>query len=366
MPFIAAGHVKKGNPATNRLTYIVGVPAHEVGGRMYIAIVSGAGGSTFTAPAGWSTVYNNVNIGGAAVCSLFSKIATSSEPATVDVSTSVKDKAVWICWTVTEDDGVNATGTNQSGTSATATIAALTPLVNDSLAIGIVATDQQATPFGEAANWTKLDEHTFGGAASIAVYYRQRPLIHSGGEAVSVGLGASKPWVGLVFAITPTVIVSEPIPLIATMIGASATPSAALGVERPTSGAMAADSASPDVGLLVERVIAEAFNVDSATPDVVLHNADSFRLVATLSAVSDTPSAGLLVERRLPVTLTAESGGSATLTAVRYFAATLTAQSNTSSAFLSMGLVVVRGGISVLAPSAVVVAAAPSIAVLEN
>lgn len=361
MPFIAAGHVKKGNPATNRLTYIVGVPAHTVGDRMYIAIVAGADGSTFSALSGWTTFYNNVSVAGAATLSVYTRIATDTEPVTVEITTSVKDKAVWICWSVTDDNGTNAQGTSASGTGATATIPTLTTTVANTLVMGVVAGDRNVTPFGTPSGWTKLDEHTFGSASSIAVYYKVRALSDVE-PAVSVTLGTSEQWAGISFAIAPTVIIVEPWRLSGRLTGTSNVRLANIRRQFVLAAILSAASAVSVPGLVVERPMDAALTADSAVSLADLRVSNSWRMVAIFTGQSGVSAAIVLVRRYLIALATGTSGASATLVNDREFAARLTAASVgfNGVVFYAIAMALVRGGIEAFTPSAEVDTMAPS------
>lgn len=189
----------------NSTSYVVVVPTHAQGDKIYIAITQDASGATLT-QASFTKLYN-VSIGAGATFALFYKTAGASEPASYTVTTDISERAVWICWSVSNDGGVHAQATNNSGSSATASVNAITTTADNCLIFSIIATDAITTPFGSMANHARLDEISFTSAASLGVYYQPASFAATYGAA-SVTLSASDGWIGVRFAVAAATQVS--------------------------------------------------------------------------------------------------------------------------------------------------------------
>lgn len=186
-------------------TVVVTLPANASGDVIYISMVSDAPSQVFTAPAGYSTLYSNVaTSGGTSTAAVFYKASGGSEPSTVNVTVATSERQAWVAFTVRNDGGVNAQGTNATGSSGTATIPAVTTTLNDCLLIGIVAVDGSGQVI---SGWSaySLVQNASPAASGGAIAVFSTTLATAGTQAAeaTIALDAPEQWLGLSFAILP-------------------------------------------------------------------------------------------------------------------------------------------------------------------
>jgi carbohydrate esterase-like sialic acid-specific acetylesterase len=212
-PTIVSG-ATSGFDTANHTTSTVLLPATSFadGDTVVIAIASDATSQTFTAPTGFSTLYSNVDIPTTtptATFALFYKTNIVKASETFDgtnydfsVGLGTTERQAWWCWAVNGWGGIGNQGTNTSGSSATATIPAITTAQDNSLIIGVIATDQVSTPHGTATGYTKLGEVSGTSAASVSVHYQT--VATAGTIATQNVTITSEQWLGVVFEIKGT------------------------------------------------------------------------------------------------------------------------------------------------------------------
>lgn len=170
-PSIVTG-ATKGVDTSNTLNTTVTTPAYNTGDAIFVACASDPVSQTF-AISGFTALYSPAGIGSptvTATAALLYKGNASGEPATYTLTVGINERQADIAFAVTGYGGIGAQGTNNAGSGATATIPAITTTAPDSLVIACIFADQNATPFGDAAGYVKLDQIGGTSAASVVVW----------------------------------------------------------------------------------------------------------------------------------------------------------------------------------------------------
>lgn len=193
--------VVTGVQASGSTTYTVTLPTYSEGDVLYIALArDGAGTLTL---AGWTELHDDIPIGApSAVFNMWYKTASASETNPVTVSSGLSERAVWVAWSVSGDDGINAEAADGSGTGTTATYGAVTSTVDECLRISIVATDLVTDPITAPTGHNTLGVISVTSGATVGVYY-QALLTAGVSSAPTSTLNASEEWITVSFAIAP-------------------------------------------------------------------------------------------------------------------------------------------------------------------
>jgi hypothetical protein len=213
-PTIVAGSTS-GADAGNTTSTTVTAPTNIAGDVIYIAIASDLTSQTFTGPAGFSTLYSNVDIPATsptATFAMFYKTSGGSEPGTYSVGVGTTERQAWVAFAVRGDGGVGVTGSpNNSGTGSTAaSVPFVTTPAIDYLLIAVVATDVSAgltTPMTPTA-MTKLNEASGSSAAAVCVCYEAATTAGTWPSNSGVTLNVAEQWLGVSFAIAPVAVAS--------------------------------------------------------------------------------------------------------------------------------------------------------------
>jgi hypothetical protein len=199
------GGVTTAFDASSRTEHVINTPTHLENDAIYIAVVIDDA-LVLTAPAGFSAVLNNVAIVSTdqkATFSLFKAYAGASEPASYTVLSNSSERAVLAAWSVSAENGVNATA-NGEGTGALATCPTVTTTVDDCLLVRIVATDGETSPHSVATSdgYTSLAlvEQFSAGTLSVQAV----PFSTAGATGtLDVSLNSADEWLAVTLAIKP-------------------------------------------------------------------------------------------------------------------------------------------------------------------
>lgn len=214
-PTLNAGGARSGADAANTTTTtaLLAPSAFSDGDCIYVPIASDqTTGQTFTGWTGSSALYTVFDIPATtptATGALFRKpnIVKASEvfdSVNYDfaITLGTSERQAWFCFSVTNDGGIGAKGTDNTGNGATATIPAITTTGTNSLIVACIFADQVATPFGAATGYAKLGEVSGASAASVAVYYQTVGSIQT--VAAQNVTMTSEQWRAVVFEILAT------------------------------------------------------------------------------------------------------------------------------------------------------------------
>lgn len=208
-----------GYDTTNVTTTNVILPDFQNGDTLYIALVSDRAAQTFNAPTPYFApgkpflaLYSNVAIPTASPAATFALFYLQNAQQTdfafdgtnynVSVSVVIPERQAYIALAVTSDGGTDEQGVNATGSSATATIPAITTTHNNSLIIGVVATDGDSTPHTGASGYTQLTEVDGPSAGSMSLWTHVLGSAGTyGADSVSI---TSEQWLGVSFSIPPT------------------------------------------------------------------------------------------------------------------------------------------------------------------
>jgi hypothetical protein len=129
-PVVAATNTS--STGTAGTTHTVSLPASIAAGDLLLIFLHGrdSGGVNtpgFSAPSGWSTRYNTDNLGNAAGAAVFYKVASGSEGASVNVTSTNNVESAHASARVTGYAGTPESGTVATGTSTTPNPPSLTP-----------------------------------------------------------------------------------------------------------------------------------------------------------------------------------------------------------------------------------------------
>lgn len=193
--------VATGVQASGSTSYTVTLPTYSEGDKLYIALArDGAGTLTL---AGWTELHDDIPIGApSAVFNMWYKTAGAAEANPVTVSSGLSERAVWVAWSVSGDDGINAEAADGSGTGTLATYGAVTSTVNECLRISIVATDLVTDPITVPASHDTVGVISVTSGATVGVY--SQALLTAGVSSTpNSTLNASEEWITVNFAIAP-------------------------------------------------------------------------------------------------------------------------------------------------------------------
>jgi len=200
-PSIVAG-ATKGVDGANTTGTTVTTPSYNTGDTIFVPAASDPTSQTFSIT-GFSSLTGNIDVPVSTptgTANLLYKTNASSEPGSYTLSVGTSERQAWMAFAVTNDGGLGAQGTDNSGNSSTATIPAITTTAANSLVIAVIFGDQIITPFGAATGYTKLNEVSGTSAASVAVYYQAVATAQTI-SAQNVSLGAARGWRAIVFEI---------------------------------------------------------------------------------------------------------------------------------------------------------------------
>lgn len=225
-PSIVGATATTGADGANTTTTIVTLPTFTDGDSLYILINSDPASQVFGLPydtvgssTGFVALYSNIDIPATTPVGTFALFylnnATharffdgSGYSCTCPVTTT--ERQAWVCWAVSNDGGIGAQGTNQTGTGTTATVPGLTTSANNSLVIGIVAGDSTQTSWTDPTGYTLLATISGTSAANNAVWYQTKASAGAISSQTST-LGTSRAWRGISFEIKATLeIINRP------------------------------------------------------------------------------------------------------------------------------------------------------------
>jgi len=195
------------------------LPAFQNGDTLYIALVSDRVSQTFNIPAPYfapgkpfAALHKDVAVPTTSPTATFALFYLQNAQQndfsfdgtnySVVVSVVIPERQSYIAIAVTGDGGADEQGINVTGSSATATIPAITTAKNNSLIVGIVATDGDSTPHTGATGYTKLTEVDGPSAGSLSLWTH---VLGTAGaySADSVSI-LTEQWLGVSFSIPPT------------------------------------------------------------------------------------------------------------------------------------------------------------------
>ena len=197
------------------------LPTFQDGDALYIALVSDAASQTFGNPysitygdVGLVKLYDNVAIPTASPQATFAlyyrqnaRLAdfpydTQLEQYYVNVPVTIPERQAYLAIAVVSDGGPDEQGVNATGSSASATIPAITTDKNNSLIIGIIATDGSSPPHSSAGGYTQVTEVSGSSAGSLSLWSHVLGTAGTyGADTVTI---TSEQWLGVSFSIQPT------------------------------------------------------------------------------------------------------------------------------------------------------------------
>lgn len=234
-----------GNNGGNSTTVSVTLPSNQQGDLLFVAIVQD-GQPTSLAAAGWTPLYNVVDIQATAKMSVLYKTAGASEASPVTFTSDLAERMVWVAWSVRGHNGIHASAaTPSTGSSATVSFPSISTSVADCRAFTVIGADNISLPHGVSTGYASVDteELSSGGALSVA----SRALSSTGTESPSSVSITSEQWTSVTFAVAPSGPGSYNLALAATASTTTATP--ALAVARPLALAATAATATASITL---------------------------------------------------------------------------------------------------------------------
>lgn len=176
---------------------------YSAGNAIYVFYASDGNGDTISSDGDFpAPFYDSIDMAGSGCFAAWRKIATGSEPAEYTFTNTVSERCVLVSMSVANDNGIHATGTTQSGSSATITVPAVITSIVDCLRISIGASPKPLDPLGTAADHTKLVDHTQASGGTLSIQYKALPS--SGTDPSATISCLSDDWLGVAFAIAPT------------------------------------------------------------------------------------------------------------------------------------------------------------------
>lgn len=219
MASIQAGH-KKGADASSVTTTPVTKPDTAPSGDLVFILMSSDANTpqVFTFDGAFTELYPDALYQSAATAVVAYKTSGGSE-SDYSVGMGTSERQVWICFAVTDHNGIDVSATANTGSSGTATFPAMTPTETGCLGIRVCLTDQNATstvPFGtmSGSGWSLIDEHFGASAGGIGAW--QKTLGTGGVEEASgtATLNVSEQWWAVSFAIKPAAAASGKAPIL--------------------------------------------------------------------------------------------------------------------------------------------------------
>lgn len=200
-PTINTGHTTQ-NSGSSVTNHVVNTPSHSEGDVIYIfAGIDHA--INMTQPAGFSIAFEDIYIySNAVTASLWYKTAGASEPSTYTWTSASAERSVSIAWSISNDGGIDVASNPHTGSSSTASCADVTPTVNNTLVLRLVATDGETLPHGIAAGHTQLDGISYFSGATISVQYETHGTAGAVGQILP-SLSQSEEWGGGTICIAP-------------------------------------------------------------------------------------------------------------------------------------------------------------------
>lgn len=196
---IVAGHTTASR-ASSGTSIAINTPTHAAGDMLYVLYASDGDGDTASLT-GFS-VYGPITLeGGGGVFYRFTKTASGSEPASYTINNTVSERAVAFAFAVRDDNGINATGTNQAGTGTSATLPAVTSTEDNCLRISILTSNKDATPVSTGSGLTLLGTVGVSSGGTLSVQYKS--LGAAGTDAAVTVTITSQAWLGHTIAIAP-------------------------------------------------------------------------------------------------------------------------------------------------------------------
>ena len=279
---VNAGHTTY-NSGGSKADHVVTAPSHSPGDSIYLAVACD-GVRTIVWPSGFAAIYYD-DIEGTATWGLAWKLAGASEPATYTFSIA-SERAVAICWSQSDDDGVDDTSSVNGGSGAVATCNAAETSVANDLILRIVATDSSpddppGVTHSTITDYTMLDQENLYSGASLSVQYITQASIGSTGTAaVTI---TSEQWGSGTVAIKPAS--SGPTTYTINAMsgpGGSISPSGDVTVAAGTNQTF---DITPSGGSVVSDVLVDGSSVGAVTTYTFNNVTQNHTIVANFSAV---------------------------------------------------------------------------------
>lgn len=195
-----------GSDAANTLNTIVQAPLSLFKDVIFIAITSDAFNQVFTTPEGFSVLYDRTSIGSTATFTMFYKLSSGAEPATYTVGVSLVERQSWVCFSVSSVAlPIHIKNTILGGTHDQPAFSSLTTAVDDSLVIGIIATNDYPAPYTNTGSFY-AEQYEAGGssAGSVSIWIGYQRTPDATPEDV-VQATLSVPYITAAFALEPLI-----------------------------------------------------------------------------------------------------------------------------------------------------------------
>lgn len=162
--------VNSANASTTTATLTITKPTNTASGQVMVAVVSGAGTTTISAPSGWTLIQDTTS--GSMRQLSYYRVAGASEPANYAFTSSASRNA---SGGITTFSGVNTTvpveaSGEANGASGNAVAPAITTLTTNDMILASYTTVAATTwtpPTGMTERWDKASSSTTSGMASV-------------------------------------------------------------------------------------------------------------------------------------------------------------------------------------------------------
>jgi len=287
-------------------TMDVSKPSGVVSGDLLLIFISvDKQNVSYNTPTGWTAVELDVTDGGYNSCSLFSKVAGSSEPSAYTLTWDISEHAVASCIAIYDHDGIDSSDSNDGLPSTTAVCPTVTPSTSNTLLLRMVSADGGSSTLSHStlSGYTQLFEESVGDGTAISVQY----TTHTSGATgtANVALNASQGWCALTVAVETGASVDAS----GTISVVSETPDPLADLQP----ALTAEALGTLSDFARNALLDHTFNADTYTPGASVYlclcTADPTS-AATGASMNECANSGSY--QRTAVTFSAASGGTVT------------------------------------------------------